>query len=777
MGASSSANRRLRFGDFEIDTTNRKLRKRGRVVRLQPKQFTLLLILAEHAGQIVSRDEIRNKIWDPNTFVDFERSINFAINQVRAALGDSAEKPRFIETIPRLGYRFLRPVEIFRNPSEPPQSPLRLPGNAPQVPVPAEAKVSGEAGGGPSSRAFFDAVAPGKFEPPVKLSSGRFGLPRGKLFSAIALSTLLTLVAGGLGWRLMTSHAIRPPKPASLASQKTDPQTRTVPLTYFTGQMGNPTFSPNGKEIAFVWDGSDHKQLNVYTLPVGGDQPYQVTHFGSKMTDLSWSPDGQSLVYSRCVNHIGGIYAVPALGGPEHKLTGIQCTAANSEAPQYTPDGRFLVFHDDCGTDDPWTLALVVMSLDTGKKRCITTPPSGNWDMYFRLAPDGTKVAFVRAANAGVGDYYVVSISGGTALRLVSGEVLPSGIMWSPDSRRIIFRSGHNGVLGDHLSQVPPTGGEIKAELNYTKLGAMSPDGRRVAYVEDRGGEPESIWQIKLSGPGGSVISHRKITESIGDGSPQLSQDGDRLAFASIRSGSMEVWTSDAEGKNPVKLTSFGGEIVGTPRWSPDGKWIVFDRRPATSSQLHLMNADGGDPHLLIRTHVGDDNDVGSWSRDGKSVYFNSSRGGEFQLWKQQLTPDKLPDGEAIQVTHKGGFTGFESYDGKTIYYTQNNEEATGIWSIPIAGGPEVRVTPAPQCWGDWGISETGLYMLDRAAAPKPTIEFYNFNTRRITPVTQITGTSLCVSPGIYASRDGRTVLYTQFVPPTNYIFMSELLR
>jgi Tol biopolymer transport system component/DNA-binding winged helix-turn-helix (wHTH) protein len=784
MGASSSSNRGVRFGDFEIDITNRELRKRGRVVRLQPKQFTLLLILAEHAGQIVSREEIRDNIWDPNTFVDFERSINFAINQVRVALGDSAEKPRFIETIPRLGYRFLCPVEVLQNPSESPRSSLTSPGSTTpdgEAAVAAEARPPGEAGAGSFGRASFDAVARGMVEPPVKQANARLGLSKRRIFSAIAVSTLLILIAAVLGWRLITGHAIRPPKSGSLASGKADPQTRTVPLTYFAGQMGNPAFSPDGKEIAFVWDGSDHKQLNVYTLPVGGDQPYQVTHFGSKMSDLSWSPDGQSLAYSRCADRIGGIYAVPALGGPEHKLTGIQCAAANGEAPQYTPDGRFLLFHDAaCGTVDPYTLALVVMSLDTGKKRCITTPPISNWDMYFRLAPDGTKVAFVRAAHPGVGDYYVVSILGGTPLRLVSGEVLPSGIMWSPDSRRIIFRSGHNGVLGDHLSQVPPAGGEIEPELIYTKLGAMSPDGRRVAYVEERGGESESIWQIKLSGPGGSVISHRKIIESIGDGSPQLSQDGSRIVFASIRSGSSEVWTSDAEGKNPVKLTSFGGEIVGTPRWSPDGKWIVFDRRP-TSPQLHLMNADGGDPHLLIRTHVGDVNDVGSWSRDGKAVFFNSSRGGDFQLWKQSLTADKLPDGEAIQITHKGGFTGFESYDGKTIYYTQDNElapkETAGIWSIPIAGGPEVRVTPAPQCWGDWGISESGLYMLDRAAAPKPTIEFYNFKTRRITPVTQITGTSLCLSPGMSASRDGRTVLYTQFVPPTNYIFMNELLK
>jgi Tol biopolymer transport system component/DNA-binding winged helix-turn-helix (wHTH) protein len=779
MGASSSPNCGVRFGDFEIDATNRELRKRGRAIHLQPKQFALLLILAEHAGQIVSREQIRDNIWDPNTFVDFERSINFAINQVRAALGDNAEKPRFIETIPRLGYRFLCPVEVLQNRSEPPRSSLTSAGSTTQVAeaaAPAEARAPGAGSVGPAS---FEADARGKVEQPVEPGNGRLGLSKRRLFSAIAVSTLLILVAAVLGWRLMTGRAIRPPKLGSLASAKAYPQTRTVPLTYFTGQMGNPVFSPNGKEIAFVWDGSDHKQQNIYTLPVGGDQPYQVTHFGPDTSDLSWSPDGQSLAYSRCVDRIGGIYAVPALGGPEHKLTGIECLAAEVATPQYTPDGRSLVFADACGTTGPFTLALVVLSLDTGKKRCLTTPPLGDWDTTFRLAPDGTKVAFIRAVSGNVGDYYVVSILGGTPLRLVFGEVEPREIMWSPDSRRIIFRSGHNGLLGDHLSQIPAAGGEIKPELIYTKLGAMSPDGRRVAYLEERGGESKSIWQIKLSDPGGSLISHRKIIESLGDDSPQLTQDGSRIVFISLRSGSSEVWTSDAEGRNPVKLTSFGAELAGTPRWSPDGKWIVFDRRPARRAQIQLMNADGGDPHLLISND--DNNDVGSWSRDGKSIYFSSSPGGEFQLWKQHLTADKLPDGEAIQVTHEGGFTGFESYDHKTIYYTQNvwfaPKEAAGIWSIPIAGGPEVRVTSAPQCWGDWGISETGLYMLDEATVPKPTIEFYDFKTRRTTPVTQITGFPPCFNPGMSASRDGRTVLYTQYIPSTNYIVMNELLK
>jgi DNA-binding winged helix-turn-helix (wHTH) protein len=97
----------IRFGPFEFDRVNLELRKRGYVVKLQPQPLALLRLMVESAGRIISRDEIRRQIWRDDTFVDFERGINFAISQIRVALGDNPEKPRFIETIPRRGYRFL----------------------------------------------------------------------------------------------------------------------------------------------------------------------------------------------------------------------------------------------------------------------------------------------------------------------------------------------------------------------------------------------------------------------------------------------------------------------------------------------------------------------------------------------------------------------------------------------------------------------------------------------------------------------------------------------
>src|ERR1700719_2622172 len=101
---------RLRFGVFELDPRAGELRKRGLRVRLQEQPFRVLEMLLEHAGEVVTREELQKRLWAGDTFVDFDHGLNKAINKIREALGDSAESPRFVETVSRRGYRFLAEV-------------------------------------------------------------------------------------------------------------------------------------------------------------------------------------------------------------------------------------------------------------------------------------------------------------------------------------------------------------------------------------------------------------------------------------------------------------------------------------------------------------------------------------------------------------------------------------------------------------------------------------------------------------------------------------------
>src|SRR5499425_1792115 len=100
----------VRFGAYEVDLRSGELRKNGRKVKLTGQPFQVLAILLEHAGKLVTREQLQKQLWPSETFVDFDRGLNAAINRVREALGDSAENPRFVETLPRRGYRFIAPL-------------------------------------------------------------------------------------------------------------------------------------------------------------------------------------------------------------------------------------------------------------------------------------------------------------------------------------------------------------------------------------------------------------------------------------------------------------------------------------------------------------------------------------------------------------------------------------------------------------------------------------------------------------------------------------------
>ena len=167
------------------------------------------------------------------------------------------------------------------------------------------------------------------------------------------------------------------------------------------------------------------------------------------------------------------------------------------------------------------------------------------------------------------------------------------------------------------------------------------------------------------------------------DDSPQFSLDGQKIAFASSRSGSMEIWGCDINGGNSVQLTHHWRRAAGSPRWSPDSRRLVFDAKPEMHTDLFMIDADGGKSRRL--TSGPSEDILPSWSRDGAWIYFCSDQSGDRQIWKMPAE-----GGEAVQVTSKGGFEAVESPDGQTLYYSKTN--AAGLWATPTAGGEERAV-------------------------------------------------------------------------------------
>jgi Tol biopolymer transport system component len=420
---------------------------------------------------------------------------------------------------------------------------------------------------------------------------------------------------------------------------------------------------------------------------------------------------------------------------------------------------------DECVPGGP--RGVVLVSFATGGKRCLTAPESASAnDIENALSPDGRTVAFVRKTTDLVGEIYTIPLSGGAPKRLTSDGHAIHGLMWTPDGKYIVFDSNRGKLR--HAWKVPAAGGPIELETLYPAPGSVSKDGRRMAYAEGAG-EASSIWRADLISSGGRVLRTKKVVYSqYSEKNAQPSPDGTRIVRQSKRTGASEIWSTSVEGNDPLQLTHLG-VFSGTPRWSPDGRWIAFDSRPKDHSQIYVVDLEGRNLHPITESDY--ESVLPSWSQDGKSIYFASKRTGAWQIWKHSLE-----NGSETRLTERGGFDPIESYDGRTIYYSKYDQ--AGIWSMPASGGSESLVIAGkPQIgyWGYWTLTDAGLYLLNFDAEQRQTIEFYNFSTRRISSILSLEKKADMWEPGLSASRDGRTIYYTQFDPQSSIKLVENL--
>ncbi len=230
----------------------------------------------------------------------------------------------------------------------------------------------------------------------------------------------------------------------------------------------------------------------------------------------------------------------------------------------------------------------------------------------------------------------------------------------------------------------------------------------------------------------------------------QVSPDGKTIAFMSDRSGTVEIWTMNWDGTSARKLTHIGN--CGSPRWSPDSQWIAFDALREGVSSIFVVAAGGGPATTIVAD--GSQNMVPSWSNDGKWIYFASDRvNKEFQVWKVPRST-----GPALQVTQHGGFSTFESFDGRMLYYSKTRFDNPEIWEVPSAGGGERRMSPLlrPKTWANWALTNNGILFLSDEDGSRPALEFYDFANGGVRPVTTLDRSSFWLS----ASSDGQSAWY-----------------
>src|SRR6266404_1304937 len=549
------------------------------------------------------------------------------------------------------------------------------------------------------------------------------------------------------------------------------PPVKVVPFTTFPGRELQPAFSPDGNQIAFAWNGEKSDNFDIYIKLVNtATPPLRLTSNAADDVYPAWSPDGQEIAFVRQSGTETSIFLVPALGGPERKLySGTSAFISLYEygnALSWSPDGKYLAFSGQHSPQEPNSIFL--LSLESLEKRQLTTPPVGSiGDSTPAFSPDGKVLAFVRGASSRDIEIYVLPAGGGEPRRLTFDHRSGRSLAWTADGREIVFSSWFNGSLS--LWKVRASGGtpeQLAVGGQGASTLAISRQGNRLAYSQEF--RDTNVWRIGIGGSSNKDGPTRLISSTRQDYGPQYSADGKRIAFSSGRSGTSEIWVCDADGLNPVQVTSFGGPDVGSPRWSPDGGQIAFDSIAAGHRDIFVVSAEGGKTRRLT-DDIADDVRP-SWSLDGRWIYFGSNRTGDWQVWK---TPSD--GGQAVQVTRQGGREAFESFDTKFVYYSKSFG-IPGIWRIPRAGGEEIRVLDEP-LQGFWALVRNGIYFVNPKTTPRPTIEFFSFDTGHSTQVAPIEKQLQLVYPSLAVSPDGRSLLYVQVDRFESDIVLAENFR
>ncbi|HXH48489.1 MAG TPA: winged helix-turn-helix domain-containing protein [Terriglobia bacterium] len=575
---------RVRFGTFEADLTSGELHRDGLKVKIQELPFQVLVLLLERPGEVVTREDLRSRLWPADTFVDFEQGLNRAINKVREALDDSADNPRFVETLTRRGYRFIGPVEHI------------APG---------------------SYAAGSEETAGGR----IRAASSQ----RRTLAVAAGLLLILAVVAFVGWWRAArdTSHV-----PNWIGDLLPGPT-----ISFF------PRVSPDGRLVAFVALVDNIAQVAVMD-PSSGNWTV-LTHdrnHGPTIGIPSWSQDGSTIYFARLISQPLGVYSVPALGGEERLVL------ANAASPESLPDGSLLVVR----VDPERKLQIYHYWPVTGRQQALGAwVEVGAWVAPIRVFPEGKEAVFfgtVKGESDKVPHLYVVDTATGSSRRLAP-QLRPalSGVcpLAVTSDGRAVLTSLPSGNL-HRIVAIPRSGaGPVRTLMTLNSQPAVidaAPDGSLYADQGDRpiemlrfaasGGKPEVLasfdvsavrygdifgatvelsdgrvilpsrvsgrFRLLLGKPGGSFVSLLRGNEETEGPIAQVGNDEVALMVGSPPAEELAI-ASIKEGRILRRFEATKGRQIESVEASPDGKSLFY----VFSGSVWSISSQGGSPRRI----------------------------------------------------------------------------------------------------------------------------------------------------------------------------------
>jgi Tol biopolymer transport system component len=540
-------------------------------------------------------------------------------------------------------------------------------------------------------------------------------------------------------------------------------------LTSLPTREIHPAISPDGRRV--IYSSDQNGNYDIYTATLDG-QTTQLTHDTANELHPAWSPDGQLFAFLRVAGEHFDILVSPIAGGPERKVARIDLTrfglphddvlaTQGSPGPAWSPNGAELAFTSSTPGDS--NAPIHVLQLNSGQQRVLTHPLNGAYDFYPAYSPDGKWVAFCRLHSNSTSSVYVIRAAGGEE-RLITRERKDiKGLAWMPDGRSFVISSNRAGpqrlwsVDVDTGATRPfPTAGTSARDPS------VSPDGKWLVYSDYM--VRAQIWSLPLNGGAGRSL----LPSTRQDHSAQYSPDGKSIAFVSDRSGAWEVWTMLADGSGLRQLTHFEGPLLGSLRWSPDGKYLAFDARPKGHSAIFVIPSLGGVPRPADENSY--EEKMPSWSHDGNWIYFNSNRDGMQQLWKVRAS-----GGRPVRIAPQFAMDSAESPDGRTVYFEGSD---SGLWEAPSEGGEArpVRGLSQSRARRMWTVAANGIWLLVDPGAGNNLL-FYEFGSGRTKAKTALEKDAMLDVPGLSASPDGRDLLYSRQTESRSDLMMVRTLE
>jgi DNA-binding winged helix-turn-helix (wHTH) protein/Tol biopolymer transport system component len=693
MSISQRPSPTIRFGSFELDAASAELRKNGTLIKLQPQPLKVLLLLIQHAGQVVTRGEIQQCLWSDSTFVDFERGINFSINQVRAALADNADTPHYIETLPRRGYRFIAEVEHEDPAKEGPTASVLVAANNPGV--------TGGNGfnASPASQAFVAVL------PAVHAKPGRRKW-RFVVAGVTAASGLLTFAA------FATYRAI-------FREPRINFENLQISKLTNDGKVEQLAISHDGRYIAYAARDGAESGLRVRHVDTRGEVQIPLPDKDrERFLGLTFSPDGNYIYYvqsSKAVASYNNLYRVPVLGGPARLLGKYADTPVS-----FSPDGQEFVFTQ--GLADRNVLEIRIAKADGSGDRLLASIPDGAAD--FQPGPawsaDGRTIAVPVMLRGERVRWALdaVSVADGSVRELHSYHYEIGRAVWLTDGDALVVMARDQSGRGQLWTISYPRGKPVRLTNDledYQDDIDVTPDGKNVVAIATT--LASEVWivpdadashsqQITSS----SVAVRRAISMPRGrilaetaDGDMWLMKDdasersafatphnaysatlcGGSVVFNSLHDGTTDLVRVDADGLKPTTLLH--GDI-GPPTCSNDGQYIFFASRVKPYVILRVPSA-GGDPIEIAKSPGYEIKPGLSISPDGKRLAY--------------AYDEALPaTGTDLVVIPADGGAALHSFkvasdvsdvrwspDGRRLQYLLTRSGVTNIWEQPVAGG------------------------------------------------------------------------------------------